>query len=167
MKKLIALTCLGLLIVTSVPAVAGVQQEKMRMCNKEAKEKALAGEERKAFMKSCLSKEKEGAVAAADSQAEPTPADHADKKMARHEKRKLCKKEAKEKALTGEDRKTFMKTCLGKKVDEAAADNADDVARADRKAVRQEKMKTCNASATEKALKGPERKQFMRECLKG
>lgn len=29
----------------------------------------------------------------------------------------------------------------------------------------QEKMKTCNATAKEKALKGAERKQFMKECL--
>jgi hypothetical protein len=30
----------------------------------------------------------------------------------------------------------------------------------------QEKMKTCNAEAKEKALKGDERKKFMSECLK-
>jgi hypothetical protein len=29
----------------------------------------------------------------------------------------------------------------------------------------QEKMKTCNADATSKALKGAERKAFMKECL--
>ena len=30
----------------------------------------------------------------------------------------------------------------------------------------QEKMKTCNADATAKALKGDERKAFMSDCLK-
>ena len=30
----------------------------------------------------------------------------------------------------------------------------------------QEKMKSCNADAKTKALKGPERKTFMSECLK-
>lgn len=30
----------------------------------------------------------------------------------------------------------------------------------------QEKMKTCNADATTKALKGDERKTFMSDCLK-
>jgi len=30
----------------------------------------------------------------------------------------------------------------------------------------QEKMKSCNAEAKTKALKGPERKTFMSECLK-
>jgi hypothetical protein len=32
------------------------QQEKMKVCNKDAGEKKLAGVERKAFMKDCLSK---------------------------------------------------------------------------------------------------------------
>ena len=31
----------------------------------------------------------------------------------------------------------------------------------------QEKMKTCNAEAGKKELKGDERKKFMSECLKG
>ena len=31
----------------------------------------------------------------------------------------------------------------------------------------QEKMKTCNADATAKALKGDERKAFMKTCLSG
>ena len=31
----------------------------------------------------------------------------------------------------------------------------------------QEKMKTCNADATTKGLKGTERKAFMKECLSG
>jgi len=34
-----------------------------------------------------------------------------------------------------------------------------------RKQVLQEKMKTCNAEATTKALKGDERKKFMSSCL--
>ena len=33
--------------------------------------------------------------------------------------------------------------------------------------VQQEKMKTCNADAKAKSLKGAERKKFMSECLKG
>ena len=33
-------------------------------------------------------------------------------------------------------------------------------------ATQQEKMKTCNADATTKALKGDERKTFMSDCLK-
>lgn len=44
--------CLGLI---ATPVYAGAQQERMKSCNKEAKEKALSGNDRKAFMKTCLS----------------------------------------------------------------------------------------------------------------
>lgn len=74
------------------------QREKMKGCNAEAKEKALKGDERKTFMKGCLS----GGAAAA-----PAPAMSEQKT-----KMKACNTEAKEKALKGDDRKAFMKTCL-------------------------------------------------------
>jgi hypothetical protein len=37
-------------------AAAGTQQDKMKTCNADAKTKDLKGDERKAFMKDCLSK---------------------------------------------------------------------------------------------------------------
>ncbi len=98
MKKLIALACLGLLFAASAPAMAGEQQDKMKNCNKDAKEKALKGDERKAFMKGCLSKKAEAAPV--------------DKKTAQQEKMKNCNKEAKEKAMKGDERKKFMSGCL-------------------------------------------------------
>lgn len=52
MKTLIALVCLGFAFIVSAPAFAGAQQEKMKGCNKEAK--GMKGDERKAFMSSCL-----------------------------------------------------------------------------------------------------------------
>lgn len=55
MKKLIMLACTSILLATSTCASAGAQQEKMKTCNKEASAKSLKGDERKAFMKSCLS----------------------------------------------------------------------------------------------------------------
>jgi len=61
------------------------QQSKMATCNKEAADKK--GDERKAFMKECLSKH----------ETQPT-------------KMKRCNVEAKGK--TGEDRKQFMSECL-------------------------------------------------------
>ena len=67
------------------------QQEKMTLCNKDAEGKK--GDERKAFMKSCL-----GAKPAAGNQ---------------REKMKMCNKDATGKA--GDDRKAFMKDCLSKK----------------------------------------------------
>lgn len=52
----------------------------------------------------------------------------------------------------GEERKTFMASCL--KGESAAP------------ATQQEKMKSCNVEASGKSLKGDERKAFMSTCLK-
>jgi hypothetical protein len=73
------------------------QQEKMTSCNADAKAKALKGDDRKTFMKSCLS----GASAAP-----------AAKGNSQQEKMKSCNADAKTKGLKGDDRKAFMKTCL-------------------------------------------------------
>lgn len=40
----------------AVPAAKSAQQNKMKTCNKDAADKKLKGDERKVFMKSCLSK---------------------------------------------------------------------------------------------------------------
>lgn len=88
------------------------QQEKMKTCNAEAKAKALAGAERKTFMKTCLSgsstatTEAPGHAMAAAPAAEPTA------KQTQQEKMKTCSTDAKEKKLKGADRKAFMSTCL-------------------------------------------------------
>ena len=66
---------------------------------------------------------------------------------------KDCNKEATGK--TGDERKAFMKECLGGK--QAAAK--------DGRTAQQQKMKSCNADAGKKALKGDARKTFMKECL--
>jgi hypothetical protein len=72
------------------------------------------------------------------------------------EKMKTCNADATSKGLKGDDRKSFMKTCLSDQPAPAAKTNS-----------QQEKMKTCNADATSKGLKGDERKSFMKTCLKG
>jgi hypothetical protein len=72
-------------------------------------------------------------------------------------KMKTCNVDAKTKALKGDERKAFMKECLGAKP--AAAEGAAGMS------TQQNKMKTCNADAKTKALKGAERKTFMKECL--
>ncbi|MDF1486283.1 PsiF family protein [Ramlibacter sp. H39-3-26] len=74
------------------------QQEKMTTCNADAKSKALKGDERKTFMKQCLSAA--GAPAAMEG------------KGVQQEKMKSCNADAKSKALKGAERKTFMKECL-------------------------------------------------------
>ena len=70
-----------------------VQQNKMKTCNADAAAKELKGEERKAFMKECLSAKVDAAAAQRD-------------------KMKTCNAEAKDKALKGDERKAFMSSCL-------------------------------------------------------
>ena len=100
--KIASLVVLALFmaVITLAPVAseAAGQQNKMATCNKEANEKGFGegkGDERKAFMKECLSAK---------------PAKSA--KTAQQEKMKTCNKEAGEKALKGDDRKKFMSTCL-------------------------------------------------------
>jgi len=61
------------LVCTSAPAFAAEnpQHERMRTCNKTAKTKALKGDERKTFMKTCLSAKKDAASAAPTTKAAP------------------------------------------------------------------------------------------------
>ena len=66
----------------------GKQQSKMGECNKDAADKK--GDERKAFMKTCLSA----------------------KKASQQEKMKACNADPKAKAAKGDARKVFMKECL-------------------------------------------------------
>jgi len=121
MKKLFALMGLGLSLSLGsafaagtaapapAPAAKSAQQGKMATCNKDAGDKALKGDARKAFMKDCLS-----AKPATPASAEPAAAPSA-KKVTQQEKMKTCNKEAGDKALKGEARKTFMKGCLSNK----------------------------------------------------
>lgn len=95
MKKLLIALLLSCVCVSTY---AGTQQEKMKTCNADAKAKALAGDERKAFMKTCLSAD--GAKSGLTAQ---------------QEKMKTCNADAKAKALAGDERKAFMKTCLSGK----------------------------------------------------
>jgi hypothetical protein len=65
----------------------------MATCNKDAGEKKLEGDARKAFMKECLS-------------AKPAA------KMTQQDKMKSCNKDAGAKNLKGDERKKFMSECL-------------------------------------------------------
>lgn len=99
MKMLrIPLLMMGLLL-CSQGFAATAQQNKMTTCNAEATTKTLKGDERKAFMKTCLS------TPAANDAKTLTP---------QQQKMKDCNADAKTKALTGDARKTFMSTCLKK-----------------------------------------------------
>ncbi|MBI5437768.1 MAG: PsiF repeat-containing protein [Nitrosomonadales bacterium] len=117
MKKTILLACLGFAFAASAPAFAA--GEKMKGCSKEAT--GMKGDERKAFMKKCLSKDytlkADAAPAAADKKsdkAEAKPAAEAAAPVKQQDKMKHCNEEAKSKALKGDERKAFMGSCLKK-----------------------------------------------------
>ncbi|PRA30703.1 MULTISPECIES: PsiF family protein [Pseudomonas] len=94
MKMLrIPLLMVGLLLCSQSFADTA-QQNKMTTCNADATTKALKGDERKAFMSTCL-------------KAAP-----AKTLTPQQQKMKDCNASAKTKALAGDARKTFMSTCL-------------------------------------------------------
>lgn len=95
------------------------QQTKMATCNKEATGKK--GDERKAFMKDCLSTKPAAAAAAPAAKSASAPASAAatatataDKKVTQQDKMKTCNKNAGDKKLKDDERKAFMKDCLSK-----------------------------------------------------
>jgi hypothetical protein len=111
MKKLIVLACLGFAVVISAPVFAGAQQEKMKGCNVEAK--GMKGDERRAFMSKCLKKDYTlKAVASDAAKPEAKPVASAATPVKQQDKMKSCNADAKTKALKGEERRAFMKTCL-------------------------------------------------------
>jgi psiF repeat len=75
---------------------------------------------------------------------------------AQQQKMKDCNAQAAAKSLKGDERKTFMSSCLS---GTAAAPPA--------KMTQQEKMTACNKEAAAKNLKGDDRKTFMSTCLSG
>ncbi|HEY0285845.1 MAG TPA: PsiF family protein [Pseudomonas sp.] len=75
---------------------ATAQQNKMTTCNADASAKSLKGDERKAFMSTCL-------------KAAPPPV------ATQQEKMKTCNATASTQALKGDARKSFMSDCLKKK----------------------------------------------------
>lgn len=94
---------------------------------------------------------------------------------AQQDKMRGCNVEAK--GMKGDERKAFMSKCLKKdyvlksaaapaKADAKPAASAAAPAAPSAKAKQQDKMKSCNADAKTKALKGDERKKFMSSCLK-
>jgi hypothetical protein len=107
MKQLLALiisSAFASLAFAADPAPANppkpktAQQEKMSSCNKQAAGKK--GEERKAYMKECLSAKPDGKKAPSAAQ------------LAQRDKMKSCNTDAQ--SMKGEERKSFMKTCLAK-----------------------------------------------------
>ena len=87
---------------------------------------------------------------------------HADSSSAlnaQQTKMKTCSADAKTQALTGDARKTFMKSCLSSAGASAPA--------AKTLTPQQQKMVDCNKQAKAKSLTGADRKTFIATCLKG
>lgn len=85
---------------TPFAMAAPEQQNKMKACNEKANAKGFGegkGDERKAFMKECLSAKAGKGGGGKDTQ---------------QNKMKACNKEAGEKQLKGDERKQFMSDCL-------------------------------------------------------
>ncbi len=91
-------------------------------------------------------------AAAPQASAAPTAMPPQQQKMA------TCSHESK--GMKGEAHKKSMSVCLHGKTEAAAPAKS-------AKTTQQEKMKSCNAEAKTKALKGADRKSFMSTCLKG
>ncbi|WP_175940313.1 PsiF family protein [Caballeronia sp. BCC1704] len=89
---------LSLTLGTHTAFAANSQQSKMSDCNKQAGNKK--GDDRKAFMKSCLS-------------ATPAAASAASAPMTQQQRMTACNSQASGKK--GDDRKAFMKSCLSTK----------------------------------------------------
>ena len=69
---------------------------------------------------------------------------------------KSCNADAGKQSLSGDARKTFMKSCLSGETQPAG-----------KGITQQQRMKNCNAEATSKQMKGDARKAFMKSCLSG
>lgn len=99
--RAITLTLFALSLgVTPFAVAAPEQQNKMKACNEQANAKGFGegkGDERKAFMKECLSAKSGKGGGGKDTQ---------------QNKMKACNKEAGEKLLKGDERKKFMSDCL-------------------------------------------------------
>lgn len=133
MKKGILIGLMMTVFTTASVWAEGDQQTRMKTCNADAKQQSLAGDARKAFMKTCLSgaSEKAATPTAAATKAEPatktesatnTSASSAPgmnkegKPMtAQQQRMKDCNAEAKAKEMKGDPRKAFMKNCLSNK----------------------------------------------------
>lgn len=130
---------IGLLLAafsTSSAWAEGNQQTRMKSCNADAKKQSLAGDARKAFMKTCLSNSEAKATpaeaatpavaaTATDAATPAVPATPASPAMgmnkegkpmtAQQQRMKNCNAEAKTQGLKGDPRKAFMKSCLSNK----------------------------------------------------
>ncbi|HQZ02998.1 MAG TPA: PsiF family protein [Thauera sp.] len=143
MNKFLSVLAASLALVSMAPAdaLANPQHERMKRCNADAKEQALKGDARKAFMSTCLKGRHEGTTAQPAAAASP----------------------ASTVAATAS-------TPVVQPVAPAKADGVPagaPLASAVLPAVSTEKKKACAQAAAEQSLSGAKRKAFLAECIKG
>ena len=170
MKTIIGAVCasLALMALTPAQAWANPQHERMRRCNAEAKEQTLKGEERKAFMSTCLRGRHEAGAAPAAGGAAPAAAPAAagvdgvgevvKAPVAAAVTAAAAPAAMAAPAAAAPAPATAAPTTVAPTTVAAAETaSAEDKARA----------KACNRSASEQSLRGAKRKAFVAECLKG
>jgi len=147
MKKLVPALAAGLalLVMNPVDALANPQHERMKRCNAEAKEQALKGDERKAYMSTCLKGKHDPAAATGQQAAAPAGAGQPIKAA------------------------TVPSPAAGSEVSvkSAPGGKASQVAQAGVSVDKSDKTKACNQAAVEQSLSGAKRKAFVADCVKG
>ena len=174
MKTIIGAVCasLALMALTPAQAWANPQHERMRRCNAEAKEQTLKGEERKAFMSTCLRGRHDASAASAAPAAMPAAAvvDGAGEAVKVPVAAALAAAAAPAAmaapaaaAPTAVAPATTAPTTVAPTTVAPTTVATADTVSADDKA----RAKACNRSATEQSLRGAKRKAFIAECRKG
>ena len=82
------------------------------------------------------------------------------KQKAQQDRMTSCNKQAGDKKMEGEARKSFMSSCLKGETPDKKEPSAKQKAQQDR-------MTSCNKQAGDKKMEGEARKKFMSSCLKG
>lgn len=151
MKSIFGAACASLVLASLTPAQAWAnpQHERMKRCNAEAKTQALKGEERKAFMGTCLRGKHDPAVGSAPAATVPATAPAALPAAA------VVPAAAPAAAAPAAAPATAAAQAAPVPAPVAVA--APDKAR----------EKACNRAATEQSLRGAKRKAFITECLSG
>ncbi len=170
MKTIIGAVCasLALMALTPAQAWANPQHERMRRCNAEAKEQTLKGEERKAFMSTCLRGRHEAGAAPAAAGAAPAAAPAAAGvdgvgEVVKAPVAAAVTAAAAPAAMAAPAAAAPAPTTAAPTMVAPTTVAAAETASAEDKA----RAKACNRSASEQSLRGAKRKAFVAECLKG
>ncbi len=160
MKSIIGAVCatVAVLALTPSQAWANPQHERMKRCNAEAREQALKGDARKAFMSTCLRGKHEAGAPEAPAAAQPAVAPSAGASSV-GAPASVAAAPAAATPAASPLAAAGAAVASGAAPALAVADGGagDDKARA----------KACDQSATEQSLRGAKRKAFIAECLKG